>query len=153
MVSEVVRQTQRGVATTEFAIVLPVLLLLLFGVTELGRALVRYNTLTKAVQDGARYAAAEGLLGTTGNVNVDAQLTTEVRNVVVYGNAAGNGTAVLPGLAPGQIQVIDAGGDEIRVEVAYPYTPLLGSALPTFGLGSSISAGFLMQAAVTMRAL
>ena len=86
---------QRGVATIEFAIVVPVLLLLLFGVTEVGRALVRYNTLTKAVQDGARYAAAKGLLGTTGNVNVTAQLTTEVRNVVVYGNTAGAGTPVL----------------------------------------------------------
>ena len=85
----------------EFTIVLPVLLLLLFGVTELGRALVRYNTLTKAVQDGARYAAAYALLGTTGAVNVDAQLQTEVRNVVVYGNTAGTGTPVLGGLATG----------------------------------------------------
>ena len=144
---------QRGVATIEFAIVVPVLLLLLFGVTEVGRALVRYNTLTKAVQDGARYAAAKGLLGTTGNVNVTAQLTTEVRNVVVYGNTAGAGTPVLAGLQPTQIQVIDAGGDEIRVEAAYPYTPLLGGTLPNFRLGSSISTGFVMQAAVTMRAL
>jgi Flp pilus assembly protein TadG len=144
---------QCGVATVEFAIVAPVLLVLLFGVAEVGRALVRYNTLAKAVQDGARYAAAEGLLGTTGNVNVDAQLTTEVRNVVVYGNVAGAGTPVLAGLQPMQIQVIDAGGDEIRVEAAYPYTPLLGGALPNFRLGSSISTAFVMQAAVTMKAL
>jgi hypothetical protein len=144
---------QRGVATIEFTIVAPVLLLLLFGVTEIGRALVRYNTLTKAVQDGARYAAAEALLGTTGQVSVDAQLTTEVRNVVVYGNSAGNGTPVLAGLLPAQIEVIDAGGDEVRVQAAYPYTPLFGAALPNFGLGSSPSMSFVMQAAVTMRAL
>jgi Flp pilus assembly protein TadG len=152
-----VRQTghrgQRGIATTEFAIVLPVLLLLLFGVTELGRALVRYNALTKAVQDGARFAAAYALLGTTGNVNVDAQLTTEVRNVVVYGNSAGTGSPVLAGLQPAQIQVVDAGGDEVRVQADYPYTPLLGNALPNFGLGSAIDMAFVMQAAVTMRAL
>jgi hypothetical protein len=144
---------QRGVATIEFAIVAPVLLLLLFGVTEVGRALVRYNTLTKAVQDGARFAAGEALLGTTGQVMVDGALTTQVRNVVVYGNSAGNGTPVLPGLAPAQIAVIDAGGDEVRVQAAYPYTPLLGSALPVFRLGSSPNLSFVMQAAVTMRAL
>jgi Flp pilus assembly protein TadG len=144
---------QRGVATTEFAIVVPVLLLLLFGVTEIGRVLVRYNALTKAVQDGARYAASYALLGTTGAVNVDAQLQTQVRNVVVYGNTAGTGTPVLAGLQPAQIQVVDAGGDEVRVEAAYPYLPLFGSALPNFGLGSSISTGFVMQASVSMRAL
>jgi hypothetical protein len=144
---------QRGVATIEFAIVVPVLLLLMFGVTELGRMLVRYNTLTKAVQDGVRYAAAGGLLGTTGNVNVDAQLTTEVRNVVIYGNTAGIGAPVLPGLLPSQIQVIDAGGDEIRVEASYPYVPAFGSSVPNFRLGSAPNTAFVMQAAVTMRAL
>lgn len=144
---------QRGIATTEFAIVVPVLLLLLFGVTEVGRVLVRYNALTKAVQDGARYAASYALLGTTGVVNVDAQLRAQVRNVVVYGNTAGTGTPVLAGLQPAQIQVIDAGGDEVRVEAAYPYQPLFGSALPNFGLGSSIGTGFVMQASVSMRAL
>jgi TadE-like protein len=144
---------QRGIAMTEFAIVLPVLLLLLFGITELGRALVRYNTLTKAVQDGARYAAAYALLGTTGAVNVDAQLLTATRNVVVYGNTAGTGQAALQGLLPSQIQLIDVGGDQIRVDAAYPYQPLFGIALPNFGLGSSISTGFVMQASVSMRAL
>jgi Flp pilus assembly protein TadG len=144
---------QRGVATIEFAIVTPVLLLLLFGVTEIGRALVRYNTLTKAVQDGARYAASQALLGTTGQVYVDAQLQAQVRNVVVYGNVAGNGTPVLAGFLPAQIDVIDAGGDEVRVQAAYPYTPLFGTALPTFRLGPSPNTSFVMQAAVTMRAL
>jgi Flp pilus assembly protein TadG len=138
---------------TEFTIVLPVLLLLLFGVTEIGRLLVRYNALTKAMQDGARYAAAYALLGTTGAVNVDAQLQSEVRNVVVYGNPAGSGTPVLAGLQPSQIQVVDAGGDLVRVDVAYPYQPLFGTALPKFGLGSSLNTAFTMQASITMRAL
>jgi Flp pilus assembly protein TadG len=144
---------QQGVAIIEFAIVLPVLLALLFGVTEVGRAIVRYNTLTKATQDGARYAAAYALAGTTGVVNVDAQLRTEVRNVVVYGNQAGTGSPVLAGLLPAQINVVDAGGDEVRVDVSYPYQPLFGAVLPNFGLGSSISTSFIMQASVSMRAL
>jgi Flp pilus assembly protein TadG len=138
---------------TEFAIVLPVLLLLLFGVTEIGRALVRYNTLTKAVQDGARHAASYALLGTTGAVNVDAALLAATRNVVVYGNTAGTGQPLLGGFTPAQVQLIDAGGDLIRVDAAYPYVPLLGTVLPNFGLGSSINTGFVMQASVSMRAL
>jgi Flp pilus assembly protein TadG len=152
-VSHLNHKRQQGIAMTEFAIVLPVLLLLLFGVTELGRLLVRYNTLTKAVQDGARHAAAFGLNGTTQLVVVDAQLLADVRNIVVYGNKAGTGNAQLPNLLPTQIQVIDAGGDQIRVDAAYPYVPMFGAALPNFGLGSSINMSFVMQASVSMRAL
>jgi Flp pilus assembly protein TadG len=144
---------ERGIATIEFVIVTPVLLLLLFGVTEIGRALVRYNALTKAVQDGARYASAYALLGSTGVVTIDAQLLTAVRNVVVYGNTAGTGSPTLAGLQPAQVQLIDAGGDQIRLDASYPYTPLFGVALPNFGLGSSISTSFMMQASVSMRAL
>jgi len=143
-------QRERGIATIEFAIVAPVLLLLLFGVTEIGRALVRYNALTKAVQDGARYAAAYALEGDTRQVDITTQLRTAVRNVVVYGNTAGSGSPMLTGL---QVDLIDAGGDQIRLDVRYPYQPLFGTALPNFGLGSSISTSFMMQASVSMRAL
>jgi Flp pilus assembly protein TadG len=142
-----------GIATVEFAIVLPLLVLLLLAVTEIGRAMVRYNALTKATQEGARYAAAKALNGSTGVVNVDAQLLTEVRNVVVYGNEAGLGGAVLAGLLPAQVNVVDLGGDQVRVDVSYPYQPLIGPVLPNVGLGSSIATSFVMQASVTMRAL
>jgi Flp pilus assembly protein TadG len=142
-----------GIATVEFTIALPVLLLLLTGVTEVGRAMLRYNALTKAVQDGARYAAAYALLGSTGAVNIDAQLQTEIRNVVVFGNKAGTGTATLGGLQTSQINVVDLGGDLVRVDAAYPYQPLFGPFLPKFGIGSSIATSFVMQASVTMRAL
>ena len=137
----------------EFTIVLPVLLLLMMGVTELGRALIRYNALTKAVQDGARIAASDALLGNTGGVLVDAQLLTQVRNVIIYGNTAGVGTRLLNDLQPAQIQVVDLGGDQFRVDVSYPYVPLLGPVLPNFGLGSSTPMSFTMQASVSMRAL
>jgi Flp pilus assembly protein TadG len=137
----------------EFTIVIPVLLFIMFAVTEVGRAIVRYNTLTKAVHDGARYAAAYALLGTTGAVNVDAQLQTEVRNVVVYGNKVGVGSPLLAGFQPLQVSLVDAGGDRIRVDANYAYQPLFGTALPHLGLGSSISTSFIMQASVSMRAL
>jgi len=144
---------QLGIAMVEFTIVLPVLLLLLFAVTEIGRALVRYNTLTKAVQDGARYAAAYALLGTTGAVTIDATLQTQTRNIVAYGNRAGTGSPLIAGLLPAQVNLVDLGGDQIRVDASYSYQPLLGVVLPNVGLGTSTSLSFVMQAAVSMRAL
>lgn len=137
----------------EFAAVLPLILVLILGVTEMGRAMVQYNTLTKAVRDGARYAAAYALLGSTGTVNINTQLQTEVRNLVVYGNTGGTGSPMLIGLVPGQVSIVDAGGGEVRVDANYPYQPVTGPTLQTFGLGSSTPLAFNMQASVSMRAL
>jgi hypothetical protein len=137
----------------EFTIALPIVLFMILAVAEVGRALIRYNALTKAVRDGARYAASEALLGTTGAVVLDAGLENEIRNLVVYGNPEGNGTAILQGLEPDQIAVSSPGAGQIRVTASYPYQPLIGPGLPTLGLGSTTSLAFDMQAAVSMRAL
>jgi Flp pilus assembly protein TadG len=42
----------------EFAIVLPVLLMLVFGIVDFGRALYTQNNLASAVREGARFASA-----------------------------------------------------------------------------------------------
>src|SRR5579863_5400558 len=47
----------RGAAAVEFALLLPVLLLLVFGLIDLGRALNAQITLTQAAREGARLAA------------------------------------------------------------------------------------------------
>ena len=48
---------QRGQAVTEFALVLPILALLLFGIIQLGIVFNHYVTVTDAVRAGARKAA------------------------------------------------------------------------------------------------
>ena len=50
------RAGQRSQALIEFALVSPVLLLLLFGVIDLGRAIFYYDTLQHAASEGARTA-------------------------------------------------------------------------------------------------
>jgi Flp pilus assembly protein TadG len=47
----------RGAAAVEFALLLPVLLLLVFGVVDFGRALNAQITLTQAAREGVRLAA------------------------------------------------------------------------------------------------
>ena len=47
---------QRSQALIEFALVSPVLLLLLFGVIDIGRAIFYYDTLNHAAREGARVA-------------------------------------------------------------------------------------------------
>jgi Flp pilus assembly protein TadG len=48
---------QRGQAAVEFALVLPLLLLVLFAVVEFSRAYNAYNDLNQMAADGARFAA------------------------------------------------------------------------------------------------
>src|SRR5215469_16309154 len=47
----------RGAAVVEFALLLPLLLLLLFGIIDFGRALNAQVTLTQAAREGARLDA------------------------------------------------------------------------------------------------
>jgi hypothetical protein len=47
---------QRSQALIEFALVSPVLLLLLFGIVDIGRAIFYYDTLNHAAREGARSA-------------------------------------------------------------------------------------------------
>jgi TadE-like protein len=53
---------QRSQSMVEFAIVAPVLLLLLFGIVDFGRVIYIYATLNQAVNEGARVAIRDSAL-------------------------------------------------------------------------------------------
>jgi hypothetical protein len=53
------RSTQRGQGLVEFALVIPVFLLILFGLIDGGRYVFMNNALSQAAREGARVAAAE----------------------------------------------------------------------------------------------
>lgn len=53
-------RAQRGAALVEFAVVAPLLFLLLFGVIEFGRLVATYTSVSTAAREGARYATATG---------------------------------------------------------------------------------------------
>lgn len=147
------RNDQRGVAMVEFAITLPLLLFLMLATAELGHLISQYDTLTKAVRDGARYAASTSALGSTGLVSITPQIQTAVANLVATGNVNGSGSALLPGLSASSVTVSDAGNGYVSVSAAYTYEPMVGSTLPTFGLGTPISLSFTLSAGSVMRAL
>jgi hypothetical protein len=50
------RGQTRGQALVEFALVLPILLILLLGVLDFGRAIAAYNSVSNAARSGARVA-------------------------------------------------------------------------------------------------
>lgn len=54
------RGDEQGQALVEFAFVLPVLLLLIFGLFDVARAVWQENTLAYAAREGTRYAIVHG---------------------------------------------------------------------------------------------
>ena len=50
------KTSPQGQALVEFALVLPILLLLIFGIIDAGRLIYTYNTVSNAARNGARVA-------------------------------------------------------------------------------------------------
>jgi Flp pilus assembly protein TadG len=150
------RRGQGGLAMVEFAISLPVLLLLLFATAEFGHLMTQYSTLNDSVRDAARYVAGAALDGTDGLLVTGGAwtpLVTAGQNLAVYGNAAGTGTALLPSLKVSQITVTeDTVNNNITVTAAYPYQPLFGASMPNF-MGGTIGTTFTLSISTSMRAL
>lgn len=144
---------QRGIAAVEFAITLPLLLLVMLATAEFGRLFCQYGTLTKAVRSAARYVATNAAVGSTNVVSISSQTATAAQNLATYGNINGTGTPLLPGLKAGSIAVGDAGNGYVSVTASYTYAPMLGS-IPTFGLTASpLSLKFTLNTVVTLKAL
>jgi Flp pilus assembly protein TadG len=117
----------------EFALVLPLLILLLAGTVEFGRAFYTYNILTKSVRNAARYLSASqvSLSGVVSAVHVE-----RARNLAMYGNVAGTGPLLLPNLNAGNITVSNVavpgpsvGQFHVTVGADYPYAPIFGFLL------------------------
>ncbi len=93
-------QTQRGAAAVEFSILIIPLLLMLLGVTEYGRAIYQYNTLTKSVRDATRYLSG---------LSSDEIYRKEARNIAVCGYTdCTNKNPLAPGLEIEMVHVCDA---------------------------------------------
>jgi hypothetical protein len=81
---------QKGSSTVEFAMIVPILLLLVFMVSELSTMFYQLNTLTKSVQVATRYLS---------DVSTDPTLALDddkIKNLICYGNSGGSGTDILP---------------------------------------------------------
>ncbi len=55
----------RGQSLVEFALILPIIILLIAGFVEIGRAVFAYNTIANAARQGARVAAVNQLANVT----------------------------------------------------------------------------------------
>jgi len=139
---------ERGLQLVEAAIVVPIFLILFGATAEFGRYFYEYTTLAKAARAGSRYLTT---------APVQALEDTAAKNIVVYGNAAGTGTPILPGLTTTQVVITRQGGvlsipETTTVQiVGYQHQSILnlGSLTNRTGLSMNVD----VKPSVTMRYL
>lgn len=73
---------QRGQATVELALIMPVLLLLSLGVLDFGRGLYTYNTLIGAVREGARYGSIHYDTNKPSSSDIQDRVRAAAKNIV-----------------------------------------------------------------------
>lgn len=139
---------ESGIQLVELAIVIPVFILLFAAVAEFGRYFYEYTTLAKASRAGARYLITSAVNSTE---------DSRAKNIVVFGNADGTGTPIMPGLSTANVVITRQGGVP-----AVPQTITVSITnfkhQPVFDLGAitkvpSLSTKVDVKPSVTMRYL
>lgn len=130
------RQTpERGQSLVEFALVLPVFVLILFGLFDLGRAVYAYNTISNASRESARVAIVNQT-----NADVEGEAIKQAVSLGLTDAAVTPVYAAVGGASCGDPGAGDpiAVGCLVSVTVEYdfvPATPVIGQLLePYFAL-------------------
>ena len=133
----------KGAAAAELALLLPLMVVILFGMFEGGYFLYNEHKAVKGVRDGARYAARQSFTNfpCTGTTITDTALLANIQNVTRTGTADGSGQEYIPGWENGDITVaydcdsatttglyssISGGAPRVTVSADVDYTPLFG---------------------------
>ncbi len=133
--SEVSHGDEHGQAIIELALVLPMVVLLVFGALDVGRMFNAQIVITEAAREGARIAAVECALGTT---NCATDVNTRVQSALTGLDLTKSNVILSPGPY--------TSGGAVTVQVNYTIgfiTPLIGALIP----GSP----FTLTGATTMR--
>jgi hypothetical protein len=129
-----------GQALVETALVLPLLLLLIVGLFDVGRAIWLSNTLATAVREATRYGVVHGALSGSptgpGSAsytppNLDTVITAQVRK---YAGGVPSSLTVLSTWPDGNANR----GSRIVVSATFPFTPILAQVFAGSGLSVTL---------------
>ena len=124
---------RRGQTMVEFALILPVLLLIIAGIIDFARAYMVVQVLTNAAMEGARVGILPG--------RTQAQVQAAVNQVL--GTSSLTGVSVISGANPGTPP-----GTPVQVTVTTQFQYMLGTIIPD-NLG--VPASFPLSQTAVMR--
>jgi len=132
-------QNQKGAAAVEFALVLPVLLILVFGIVEFSVALYDKAVITNASREGARAGIVFRVPPMTDGEILDTVSTYCQNRLLTFGTPTQVTTTIVR-------EGAGASGDDLTVQVQYQYGFLV---IPKFITG--ITGGIQLDAQTIMR--
>ena len=139
-------ETSRGASAVEFAITLPLLVLLVFGIIELSFALYDKAMVTNASREGARAGIVYSIPAVT-----DAEITRVVNtylgsHLITFGGKRSPSSDPVTGASVIVMRTGGSPGSELRIRVGYTYNFLaLPSFTPGFGRGINMTAETVMR--------
>jgi Flp pilus assembly protein TadG len=126
------RKDRQGAAVVEFAVVAPVLVLLVFGMVEFGRMVMVQQVLTNAAREGARVGVLDD--------STVADVQTTVNNYLAGGGVKGATVTVSPN------PLSSAGyGAPVTVTVSVPFSQVSWLPSPMFLKTTTMSASTAMR--------
>ena len=133
-------RNQRSQALAEFALIAPVLLLVVFGIVDLGRAVFYYNTLAHAAREGAREAESAST-PLPANADVLATVQGQATGVSVAVNPCPNGplTATNPPAGQAWVFVTEPKPPTTIESAPLPNAPGGEFAAPSSGACSAVN--------------
>jgi Flp pilus assembly protein TadG len=126
------KKDSRGSMAVEFALVFPVLLLLLFSVIELGSAWYNRQLLVNASREGARMAALADGMG-------DNDVVAQVRSILNSSGFAGAANITSTGASGSPGTMV-----EVEITANLPL-PVLGSLVPGVDSSAHVTASTTMR--------
>ena len=128
------RATERGQTITEFALILPIFILVLVGIVDFGRAVYASSTIQNAAREAVRVAIVDQ--------NVGAIETEAIEHAVALGVDAADVDVTFwdPDYTSGLCSTTPNVGCIVEVEVRYAYnaaTPILGNIVGTINMAGS----------------
>jgi len=132
----VATQNRSGQTIVEFALIVALLLAVLFGIVEFGRAWFYSNHISNSVRASARYGAVLGNASTSvsfAKSKIETYATTEIQSYinVQSGDLTVNAQFFQDGTTTPRTGNL-ARGDTIEVSATYNFTILTGSIIPYF---------------------
>jgi Flp pilus assembly protein TadG len=113
---------QKGVAAIEFAIVLPLLMMIVFGIIEFGLLMYDKQVITNASREGARIGISDVVVS---DADIEAVVANYVaNNLITFGTPTPPVTTIEPADRTGMVF-----GEDVTVTVTYDYDFLM---LPNF---------------------
>lgn len=152
------KHLQRGAAIVELAFLLPLLVLMVFGITEYGRAIYSYDTLSKSARTAVRHLTQHGAGDDVARQEARCLAVTGSYSTV-GGTVTCNGSPLLPGLTTAMVDICDAadaslcpGQPHVNVSTgtgvanlvtlritAYPFDSAMEFVLPDLTFGNAAS--------------